>query len=179
LVFPGARPSGGASGLAAVAVTPSLVVAVLVSLRRIASYAKDGGVRVGGRGPNVSGFTLERGCIPFDWVGKLVVSTRRPSGGEFAAKSGNGVEKTEAFGALFGRSRGGAGEAEMGGRRARKRAEKCVETSDAESSSSRRRVVTGGLGRLAADQKAPRSEPSSKCLLRLARSLIQKNSCGH
>jgi hypothetical protein len=62
---------------------------------------------------------------------------------------------------MFGRSRATDGEAEIGTSRVRKRAKKGRETADAGSEPSRRRVVTAGFGRLAADRKAPRSEPSS------------------
>jgi hypothetical protein len=103
------------------------------------------------------GYCPCEGVHRLDWVGKLVVSTRRQSGGEFAAQSGNGVGETVAFAAMFVRSRGGEGEAETGGRRVRNLAEGCGETSDAGSGPSRRRVSTAGLGRLAADQKAPRA----------------------
>jgi hypothetical protein len=104
----------------------------------------------------VSGLVVESGCISVQGVRKRVVSTPRPSGGEFGVKSGNRVGKTEAFGALFGRSRGGHGEAEMATQGREKVAERCRERADAGSGPSRRRMVTGRLGRLAADQKAPR-----------------------
>ena len=80
---------------------------------------------------------------------------------------------------MFGRSRATDGEAEIGTSRVRKRAKKGRETADAGSEPSRRRVVTGGFGRLAADRKAPHAIPSSKCLLRYARSFIQKSLCGN
>jgi hypothetical protein len=79
----------------------------------------------------VSGFALERRCIPFDQVRKLVVSTPRQIGGEFSAKSGNLVGEKEAFGAMFGRSLSGSEEAEIIKRMTRKVAERCQETADA------------------------------------------------
>ena len=65
--------------------------------------------------------------------------------GEFLEERGKRLGETVALGALFGRSRGSEGEAEIGGRRVRKLAERCIETSDAGRFSSRRRVVTDGL----------------------------------
>jgi len=47
------------------------------------------------------------------------------------ANSGKRVGETEAFGVMFGGSLGSAGEVEMGSRRLRKLAERCVEMADA------------------------------------------------
>jgi hypothetical protein len=48
-------------------------------------------------------------------AGQLGVSTSRSRVGEFGAERGDSVGGTDAFGAVFGRSRGGYGEAEIVG----------------------------------------------------------------
>lgn len=66
------------------------------------------------------------------------------------------MEETAAFGAIFVRSLGGDGEAEIGRRRERKVAERCVEMADAGGVTLSASLVTGRFGRFAADRKAPR-----------------------
>ena len=69
---------------------------------------------------------------------------------------GSRVEQTRVLGRTVGRSRWGGAEAEIGSQLVSNSAETGVEMADAGSLHSRRRVVTGGFGRLAADRKAPR-----------------------
>jgi hypothetical protein len=65
--------------------------------------------------------------------------------GEFADEMGNMIGESGAVLAKGGRSRGGRSEAEMGGPMVQKRAAKGVETANAGSLHSRRRLSTGGL----------------------------------
>jgi hypothetical protein len=61
------------------------------------------------------------------------------------------------------------GEAEIGGGMMGKAAERCVETADAGRFPSRHRMLTGGLGRFAADRKAPRATRSSNASEKISR----------
>ena len=77
-----------------------------------------------------------------DRARELGVSPSRSRVGEFWAERGDSGGGTDAFGAKFGRSRGGNGEAEVVGRMARNLVEQGVEMADAGSLHSRRRLLT-------------------------------------
>jgi hypothetical protein len=98
---------------------------------------------------------------------------RGPEGESFPPKSGASLGKRT----LFWRTEFtlvAAGETETGGRRASKVAERGVETEDAGSLCSRRRVVTAGLAGSLPIVRLPEPNPLRTPLQRVSRSLIQQ-----
>jgi hypothetical protein len=93
--------------------------------------------------------------------------------GEFSAEIGDRVGEKGAVLAEGGRSRGGRREAEIGGIVVRKGAGKGVETADAGSLASRRRVSTAGAADPLPIVRLPERDGYRTPLWRVARSLIQ------